>query len=375
MSVSPKRVLYFCRGGPVYGSQRQLLALVTHLDRASFEPVVVCSGGGELAERLMDRGVNTIEHIRLHPSRKLVHLTGSVLDRYALWRQFRLEGIDLIHCSYLWHNPYAVWLARKLRCPSIAHIRGPVEAHSVKACLCHHANGLIAISPRSAASAIEAGIGRERIAIISDSVDTGVFRPMPESRAAVRKAMGLGNGFVFGMVGRVSSAKFVLEFLEAAAVVARERPGSMFLIVGDERDGGHARLVREYVDSRGLREQVILAGHRDDIADVLNCCDVLVTLAGGSIMYEAMACGVPVLSAGFTRREDSVHVLNDRTGIVLESRAANEVAMAMMKLMDDRQYRDGLGSEALKHVAEHLVDRVMAEKTQQVYERLLAEKA
>ncbi len=372
MSASPKRILYICRGGPVYGSQRQLLALVTRLDRTRFEPVVACVGGGDLAKALVEHGVETIEHLRLHSSRKLIHLVHSAVDRYALWRQFRPEGVDLIHCSYLWHNPYAVWLARKLRCPSVVHIRAPLDARTVKTCLCHQADSVIAISPRSAGNAMEAGISPERVTMVSDSVDTEVFRPKPESRARVRKAMGLETGFVFGMVGRVAQTKYVLEFLEAAAVVARQRSGSVFLIVGDERDGGYAQRVREYIDSHGLREQVILAGHRDDVADVLNCCDVLVTLAGGSIMYEAMACGVPVLSAGFTRREDSVHVLHDRTGMVLESRAANEVAGAMMRLIDDRQYRQGLGSEALRLVAENLVDRVMVEKTQQVYERLLA---
>lgn len=108
MSISPKRILYICRGGPVYGSQRQLLALVKNLDRSRFEPVVACVGGGELADKLKEHGIETVDHLRLHPSRKIVHLVHSAIDRYSLWQQFRPQRIDLIHCSYLWHNPYAV---------------------------------------------------------------------------------------------------------------------------------------------------------------------------------------------------------------------------------------------------------------------------
>jgi len=188
----------------------------------------------------------------------------------------------------------------------------------------------------------------------------------------MRKSLGLDKGFVFGIVCRVAATKFVLEFVRAAALVAKQRPDCMFLVVGDERDGDYVHHVRQTVDTGLLRDRFVMAGHREDIADVLNSIDVLVTLAGGSIMYEAMACGVPVLSAGFTKRSDSVHVVHDRTGVVLETRAPEEVAAAMIRLMDDAAYRKRLKEEALRHAEEHLIDKAMAEKTQQFYERILA---
>jgi glycosyltransferase involved in cell wall biosynthesis len=371
MDIQKKRILYICRGGPVYGSQRQLLTLVTRLDRSRFEPVVACVGGGELAENLVRNGIETVEHLRLHPSRKLVHLVPSVLDRYALWRQFRPEGIDLIHCSYQWYGPYAVWLAAKMACPCIVHIRAPIGVRTVGTCACDQADAVIAISRRSARNVEQAGIAHERIAMISDSVDMQVFFPMPEARGRCRAALGLGDKFVFGTVGRVAPTKFTVEFIEAAAAVARHRPEAMFLIVGDQRDSDYARRVQDLLEYHGLSRRVVMAGHRDDMPEVLNACDVLVAMAGGSVMYEAMACGVPVLSAGFTRREDSMHVLHDRTGVVVESRVADEVAGAMVKLMDETAWRQGLARSGLERLAEHLTDAVMVEKTQRLYDEIL----
>ncbi len=50
--------------------------------------------------------------------------------------------------------------------------------------------------------------------------------------------------------------------------------------------------------------------------DVLNSLDVLVSLSGGSVMYEAMSCGLCVVSAGFTKPGESIHLRNGETGIV-----------------------------------------------------------
>jgi glycosyltransferase involved in cell wall biosynthesis len=369
--LEPKKILYMGRGGSVYGSQRQLLSLAMRLDRRRYSPVVACIGGGELAGQLGEHGIATVGDLRLRPTRKFLYIPYSTLDRYALLRRFRHENISLIHCSYLWYNPYAVWLASKLGCPCVVHVRAPIDARTVKTCKCDRADVVVAISRRSARNVREAGIDDGKVRMIADSVDTAAFMPLADARARGRMALGLSERFVFGFVGRISSAKFAGEFIDAAAIVARQRPNAAFLLVGEVRDDEYGTELKELVERHGLGGRVIMAGHRNDMPAVLNCCDVLVTMAGGSVMYEAMACGVPVLSAGFTKRLDSTHVLHDKTGVVLETRHPDEVAAAMVRLMDDDSYRKQLAAGSLRHVLEHLTDSAMVTRTQALYDELL----
>jgi glycosyltransferase involved in cell wall biosynthesis len=369
------RILFIARGGLAYGSQRQLLSLVVGLDRRRFEPVVVCVGGGQLADELGRSGIETITDLSLHPARTFWYWLESLGDRRALLRRIGGRQIDLIHCSYLWYTQYAVWLASRLSCPSIAHLRSPADPRTIRKCKCHMSQKVITISRRSTDSAAAAGIPPADIRMICDGVDTSLFRPMPETRAATRSSLGLHDAFVFGMVGRISPAKYQAEFIEAAAVVAASGPGTTFLLVGDVHDRVYLRHTKALIRRHRLKGRVVLAGWRDDIPQVLNSCDALVSMSGGSIMYEALACGVPVLSAGFTLRKDSTHILHDQTGMVIESRSPREVARAMLRLKNERPYRDSLIRCGLERIRLQLSDRVMIENTQNLYDELLTSPA
>ena len=109
-----------------------------------------------------------------------------------------------------------------------------------------------------------------------------------------------------------------------------------------------------------------------DMPKVLTSVDILVSLSGGSVMFEAMACGKPVISAGFSAQQDAVHIQNGRTGILVSSQHPSVLADALTQLIQNPNLRTRIGQHARKWAEKNLSHIKMAEKTQNLYDRILS---
>ncbi len=361
------RILYIARGGLISGSQRQLLNLLARLDRKQYEPLVICSEGGDFSERLNDMGIETQIYPSFYGWRKPRFLLHRYFLRAALLRPLTERQIHLIHCSYQWYAPYCRYLARRLKCPYLIHIRGPINRSAMWKYRFDSADHVISISPRSQKDLIGAGICPTKVSVVYDSIDTELFRP--QSPASQR--FGKNGDFVFGMVGRVEPAKCQLEFVKAARIIASRHTNVRFVVVGQPRNNDYAQQVKQLIKDSDLSDCVVLYGYCDQMSNTLSGFDVLVSLSGGSVMYEAMACGVPILSAGFTRKEDAVHVIHGHNAFLVESRDPDHIAQAMEKMLLDSRYTHALAANTRSHVLSHLTDKRMATQIQSVYAQLI----
>jgi len=111
--------------------------------------------------------------------------------------------------------------------------------------------------------------------VILNGIDVQRFRPDPQARVRIRSEFGvLGNEKLIGKVGRLYPVKRYTEFLEAAALLAKEREDLRFVVIGDGPDNYKSQL---QILSRklGLREHLIWAGVREDMPAVYNALDIL----------------------------------------------------------------------------------------------------
>lgn len=365
--MASMKILYIARGGRISGSQRQLLNLLHRLDRAKYEPLVICSEGGDLADQLARINVETLVHPRFLGWRTTRYVVHRYFFRTALLRECRGRNIHLIHCSYPWFNRYSLYLAKQLNCPCVSHLRGPVPQSMIKKHGFTYADRLIAVSLRTRKDLINAGISADKISLIYDGIDAEYFCPPPSGNHPFRS-----NGeFVFGLVGRIEPEKFQMEFVRAACLLAARRKTVKFLMVGQPWDVAYTRKVKHSIEVAKLSDRIILSGRCENMPQVLGGFDVLVSLSGGSVMYEAMACGVPVLSAGFTRKADAVHVIDGYNAMLLDNRDPQNIANAMEQLLTEKAYRQTLAGHTRPHVLQNLADGVMAAQTQAVYEQML----
>ena len=172
------------------------------------------------------------------------------------------------------------------------------------------------------------------------------------------------DSIVFGFVGRLVPVKNVPLLIEAFSRVHRELSGARLLIIGD----GELRTEAErLVAVHGLEAAVVFAGWRADLSAVYREFDILVltSLNEGTpvSVIEAMAAAVPVVATDVGGVADVVE--HGRTGLLVPSGSAAELAASMITLARDAAARRRIGVAAREAVrekfsAERLVSDVAA---------------
>jgi len=349
------------------------LYLIEHLDTNVYEPVVACSKGGELAGALQKLGVNVLVR-PLHPWRKTITAIPRYLDTRRLCRFARQQNISLIHCCDLWMSGYMRRIAKHLNVPSILHVRKPVTPRDVLKFRCDTATSVVAISTRIIDNLLSAGIPSQKVVRIDDSVDVALFSPGKNTSNLLRENFSPAGEILIGIVGRIDAFKRQLDFVGAAREVLRKpRCPVTFFIIGDVHCRGYFKKIQKFISENGLQQYVQFTGRQDDMPAVMSSLDILVTLSGGSVMFEAMAAGKAVISAGFTPKKYSYHIQDGKTALLVESQQTADLAQAMNKLIDSPQLRNKLGVEARQWALKKLTHSEMAAKTQHLYDTLLAQ--
>ena len=365
-----RRILYLSRGGAVGGSQRQLHYVVTNLNH-SYEPIVVCRTNGQFFGQLRDCGIKT-SVLTLHPWRKFPAVLYRYIDAERLAMYAQEQQVSLVHSSDLWLNGYMIWVARRLKIPSVLHIRTPIRPDEVYKHHCYQATAIVAISHRTKQNLLRAGIHPDKIIQIDDAVDLKVFRSVEFEENVLRRDFSVDGRTLIGIVGRIEPSKRQLDFLQAAEqVVHGLKRNVTFFIIGEAHSRKYFEKLKHFIRDKGLQQHVILTGRREDMPQVLSSLDILVSLSGGSVMFEAMACGKVVISAGFSSEEDSVHIQNGRTGVLVTSTRNSDLVQALNQLIDSPDMCRQIGQEARKWADSNFCHFAMVEKTKQLYRRLL----
>lgn len=365
-----KRILYLSRGGYLNGSQRQLYYVVTNLG-STYEPIVVCREDGPFVSQLQAAGITT-SVFPLRPWRKFPKGLYRYLDAERLVKFARQHNVELVHSSDLWLNEYMLWVADKLKVPSILHVRTPISVEDVRKHRCGKATLIVAISGRVRRNLICGGISPEKIAMVEDAVDLEVFNGQTGKVNILRRDFSPAGEVLVGIAGRIGPYKRQMVFLEAAEQVVRRAGRRVtFFVVGEVRSDKYLEELRQFIRKSGLDGSVFFTGRRDDIPEVLGSLDILVSLSGGSVMFEAMSCGKAVISAGFTPKEDAVHIQDGKTGVLVNSDHPSDLACALLQLIDNSETRKQIGHQARKWAEKNFCHLKMAEKTKDLYDRLI----
>jgi glycosyltransferase involved in cell wall biosynthesis len=176
------------------------------------------------------------------------------------------------------------------------------------------------------------------IEVMSGGIDAGRY-------AARSERTGRDLDLVF--VGRLVPVKRVDVLLEAAARVARERPGLRVAIVGDGPLRGD--LERQAADL-GLAGNLSFLGHRDDVAKWLARARVFVLTSDSeglalSVMEASMA-GLPCVVSDVGDLADLV--VDGRNGWRVPRRDPEALARRLLELLSDTERLQAFSSAALE---------------------------
>jgi glycosyltransferase involved in cell wall biosynthesis len=365
------RILYLTRGGQVAGSQRQLNYLLKHLDNC-FEPVVFFDRGGEFHEQIKQQGILCLS-CKLPPWRKFPKGVLRYCYAESLVQQAREFTVGLVHCNDLWLSGYMRWIAYRLGIPSVLHVRTPISTRDAYKHGCDKASALIAISRRTRRGLLEANISRQKILRINDSVDLKAFYSKLDASKLLREQYKVDDSVVIGLVGRIELSKGQLEFLKVAEkIIKKSKRPVKFWFVGPARHSDYRDHVQQFIREKDLQEHVLLMGQREDMPEVLNAMDILVTFSGGSVMFEAAACGKPIVSMyPENSTAQSLQYINSRPILVAKGR--DEMEEVLLRLIANPSTREDVGSKSRRWAEQSFDCCQMALKTQKLYKKLLSQ--
>jgi glycosyltransferase involved in cell wall biosynthesis len=404
--MKPLRVLYLHMIGPFGGASRSLFEAVRAFPPGEVKPSfvtqrgTVCAFFARLGDVVESRGLTQFDHTRyshyrgarwLVLLRELAYLPFTVA---ALRRARRQWGkIDLIHLNEF-TGLVPLWLARRMfGAPAIVHVRSVV--HDDPRCwrtrwlhhmLRHEAKAVIAIDENVRASLP---------AQLTVEVIHNAFSPMEASgtdEAFERRLKVLRPGsFKVGFVGNLLLVKGIHELVDAARITRDRLLDVEFIVVGDDTQpspGAKARIakalglaqnvraeVEAALDRHHLRDRVHLVGFTTDISRAYRRMDVLCFPshydAPGRPIFEAAFFAVPSIVAVRKPRADTI--VHGETGLVVEPRAAEQLAAAIERMATDPALTRRLGEGARANAERNFDVRRNASQLLGVYRRVIAD--
>lgn len=375
-------VVHIITGLSSGGAEITLYKLLSRVNRERFSTVVVSLiDRGTLGDRIEALGI-PVYTIGMKPG---------MLTPIAVWRLLhtvRQLKPDLVQ-GWMYHGNLAAqlssfFLAQKV--PVLWSIHNSIYSLTFEkrttaviirlgASISKFPNNIVFVSRTSKSQHETLGYCSENSCVIPNGFDTSLFIPSVEARLAVRSELGLSKEiFLIGIIGRYHPMKDHANFLQAAALLLKDRPNIHFLLVGQQVDREN-QVLNQLIQELGLFEQIHLLGERNDIPRLTAALDIACSAsyseAFPNVIGEAMSCGVPCV---VTEVGDSSWIVGN-TGRVVAARNPEALANAWKELFDlGSQTREILGKAARERIIEYFAMESFVGKYEALYESVLAEK-
>jgi len=358
------------------GIATQLVTLAGQIDPNLISLSAILLTRTDLAERLAEAGF----HTQLVPKRG----RGDLLVTSHLARALRIAAPDIVHTHSVTSNLYGRVAARLARAPVVVTtvhgfvpdilrrhqavpwwLTKPTHLLDLKmSCL---ADRLIAVSDAIARDLEHRGVNPEKIVTIPNGVDVCRFQAAGDARSATRQALRISSSApVVGTVGSLVPLRNHALLLSAAAQAVAAVRDLKFLLVGD---GPERARLESLARQLGISDQVIFAGHRPDVPQLLSAMDIFVlscdTEGFGIAALEAMAAGLPLVA---TRVGALVEVVGDgQAGLLVPPGNSSALARALLDLLRNPSLARHLGEQGKARAEAKYSAARMAERLTQLY--------
>ena len=366
-----KRVLVVVDEMEVGGSQRQIVHLLTGLDRSQWQPeLVFFRQPSFLVDVLRQAG------IPVHQLPKRGRIDFAFL--LAFIRLVRSGRYDLIHAfsltAEIWSLVACLTLPR--RPPLISSVRSlnldaPDWQWRIKRLVLRCSAATIANAQAAArAAALRANWPLAQFDVIGNGVALPAALSATE-RQQIRQQIGVPEGRVFGLfVGRLIAIKNLPCLLDALACVAAEqRP--WIALAGD---GPLRAALQAQSAQAGLDNDVCLLGERSDATRLMQAADFLVLCshqeALSNALLEAMAAACPVIASQVGGNPELVE--HERTGLLFRTNDRAALAASLARLSTDAGLRARLSARARELAESKHGIPTLVSATVGVYRRCLA---
>lgn len=234
--------------------------------------------------------------------------------------------------------------------------------------MAHFCDAIICISEAEKVSALREGICKEdKLRVIENGIDIEGYKKETVSLPIPK------DGFVVGMVGRISRQKAPDVFVKMAGEVHKEIKNSFFIIVGDVLEGREEERKEIEQLAKKLGVNLLITGWVNNPMAYMRRFDVACLLSRwegfGLAIPEYMLAEVPIVA---TKVDAIPYLIEDGVnGVLVRKDNWHEAAMKIVELANDEDKRKEMVANGLRTVKERFDARRVAKECERLYEELI----
>jgi glycosyltransferase involved in cell wall biosynthesis len=224
------------------------------------------------------------------------------------------------------------------------------------------------------------GVREDKVSVIENGVDTEKFN-MEKYNSFKKKNLKLDNYFIIGFVGTFKPWHGFDYLVDLMHALKSDYVDIKLLAVGDSKE---RNIYEKKISEKGLADSFIFTGHVQhiDIPKYISVMDITIaphdrnsfkSIGGfhGSPLkiFEYMAMGKPVIATPIGQIKDIIE--DNISGRLIYSDQVEELKNAVIRLYEDKDYRDTLGKNARKVVMDNYTWEINARKIEDICREVL----
>lgn len=386
-------ILFLMNGAkPPRGGELLTFSLITHLRKDIFHPILVYANDGIIVQRLKKNGVDAIKIplgnkiTNIYP--RETKLFNPIFLGTFLWRLlisggvFKLKKLlkkDDVHLIYSADNLSKLIggiVGKMAKIKVVAHCHDDFQEDSLGKIMrifyLFLLDRILTVSEKVRRFFIVKGKIHQKAITVYNGINTDVFNP-ENVDGNVKVELGLkGDTVIIGSIGVIEKdkgQKYLIKAIERLKLEGIINIVCVICGVGPEEAN-----LKKFAHLRGLADEVLFLGFRNDIPRILKTVDIIVipslTIESFSMVaVEAMAMKIPVI---VTNVGGLPEVVDDgRTGILVPPGDINALCKALKYLIRNLDVRTEMGINGRKKVLEQFTIEQNVRKTEEILLQLI----
>jgi glycosyltransferase involved in cell wall biosynthesis len=373
---APIRVLQLGSPSGLYGAERWIISLISHLDSGRIESIVGAVNDGDyddvpLCRMAQSRGFESVV-IRGHGRVNLAAVRE--LRRYIV-----ANRIDILHTHFYKADLIGLLAARGTDCLVMTTPHGWAVRPTPSLWVYERLTKL-SFPFMDAVVPLSTGLMQSlkwtpglsgKLHLIENAVDLSEAKQECALEAGLAALRASGK-FVLGYVGRLDAGKDLETLLRAMA--GNHHPHWHVVLVGA---GDHGDQLRALVKELGIGDRVTFTGYREDRMAFLKGFDVFVLPSRSEgiprCLMEAMAAGVPIVASDIPGCRNLVD--GSSTGLLFPVGDERALRERVVELSESPERRDSIVEGARRFIEAKFSCERMAREYETLYENLIRKRS
>ena len=349
------------------GGQQQVGYLVEAMKKQDYHTAIICQPLSLLETFCHEKSIPFIP----------VNMFGE-MDFFAGFRISRIcrrQNYDILHLHS--GHALAIGIWAKIFYPKLKLIASRrVDYHIKKNWFSQfkyksrYVDKIICISNAIENVLIQDGVPQDKLVTIHSGIEIDKFSNISILKT-FKKDLGIAeNKILIGTIAAMSGQKDYPNLLKAAKIVVEQNDDVIFCSVGD---GPNRKEIRKLADEFGLTSRFVFAGFRKEIGNFLKIFDIFVLASQkeglGTSILDAQSVGLPVIASDVGGIPEIIS--DGKNGLLVPTKNEQRLAKAILKLVNDAQFRKKLGQNAKETVKQFDIKRTI-EKHIKLYEQILS---